>query len=49
MDHLLILNKLVHENLDCKNNVMGIFLDNQKAFNSVNHDILIKKTLLCWY
>jgi len=44
MDPLLILNKFVHENLDCKNKVMGIFLDIQKAFDSVNHDILIKRT-----
>jgi len=43
MDHLLILNKVVHENLDCKNKMMSIFLDIQKAFDSVNHDILLKK------
>jgi len=44
MDPLLILSKFVHKNLDCKNKVMGIFLDIQKAFDSVNHDILIIKT-----
>jgi len=43
MDPLLILNKSVHENLDCKNKVICIFLDIQKAFDSVNHDILLKK------
>jgi len=43
MDPLLILNKFIHEKLDGNNKVMGIFLDIQKAFDSVNHEILIRK------
>ena len=33
----------IHHNLDNNNLVCGVFIDLEKAFDTVNHDILIKK------
>ena len=33
----------IHQNLDKDNFVCGVFIDLEKAFDTVNHDILIKK------
>jgi len=44
--------KLTHEVLNALNNrtmVGSIFCDLEKAFDSVNHSLLIKKTFLLWY
>jgi len=44
--------KLVYEvliTLNDKSKVGSIFLDLEKAFDSVNHSLLIKKTILLWY
>lgn len=43
--------KLTHEVLNALNNktmVGSIFYDLEKAFDSVNHSLLIKKTSLLW-
>jgi len=37
----------IHNNLDKKLKVLGIFLDFKKAFDSVNHDLLFKKLEFC--
>lgn len=37
------VNKYIHENLDLNNKTMVIFLDVKKAFDSLNHDLLLKK------
>jgi retron-type reverse transcriptase len=42
-DSLFAANKFLHENLDVNNKVLSIFLDIKKAFDSVNHKILLKK------
>jgi len=39
----LFLNKYVHEHLNQNNKVLGIFLDIKKAFDCVNHQLLLKK------
>jgi len=35
--------KFIYDNVDDKQNVIGIFLDIKKVVDSVNHDILLKK------
>jgi len=42
-DAHFFLNKYVHEHLDKNNKVLGIFLDINKAFDCVNHQLLLKK------
>ena len=42
-DALFLFNKVLHDILDSNNKVLGIFLDIKKAFDSVNHTILLKK------
>ena len=37
------VNKYIHENLDLNKKTMGIFLDVKKAFDSINHDLSLKK------
>lgn len=39
--------KFIYDNIDNKQNVLGIFLDIKKAFDSVDHDILLNKLYLC--
>jgi len=45
---IFFLNKYVHEHLDRKNKVLGIFLDIKKAFDCVNHQLLLKKLNYAW-
>jgi len=42
-DALYKVDNFVRSNLDKSNKVMGIFLDVQKAFDCVNHELLLKK------
>lgn len=42
-DAYFFLNKYVHEHLDQNKKVLGIFLDIKKAFDCVNHHLLLKK------
>jgi len=42
-DPLSKTSKFIHNNLDKKFNVLGIFLNFKKAFNSVNYNLLLKK------
>ena len=38
----------IYENIDKQNYVMGIFLDLQKAFDSVTHSILLRQAICIW-
>ena len=49
---LLALNEVtdsIYKNLDDGNIICGIYLDVQKAFDTVSRDILLKKTIPLWY
>ena len=49
-NHALIdITENIRSALDNKKVACGIFVDLQKAFDTVNHNILLKKTLLLWY
>lgn len=37
------VNHYIRDNLDKKQQVIGIFLDVKKAFDSINHELLLKK------
>lgn len=39
--------KLIYDNLNNNQHVLGIFLDIKKTFNSINHDILSNKLHYC--
>jgi len=40
-------NQFIHDKLDNDSKVLGLFLDVKKAFDSVNHAILLKKLYFC--
>jgi hypothetical protein len=46
-DPLVKTSHIIHDNLDKKFKVLGIFLDFKKAFDSVNHELLINKLDFC--
>ena len=39
----------IRDNLDNKTFSCGVFIDLEKAFDTVNHKILLKKTTFLWY
>jgi hypothetical protein len=47
MDPLIETSHIIHDNLDKKFKVLGIFLDFKKTFDSVNHELLIIKLDFC--
>jgi retron-type reverse transcriptase len=47
VDPLVKTSHFIHYNLNKKIKVLGIFLDFKKAFDSVNHELLIKKFDFC--
>jgi len=46
-DALFLLNQFIHDKLDNDSNVLGLFLDVKRAFDGVNHKILLKKFYYC--
>lgn len=46
-DVLYNTTKFIFENLDDNQNVLGIFLDIKKAFDSIDHNILLDKLYMC--
>lgn len=46
-DPLVKTSHFIHHNLDSKFKVLGIFLDFKKAFDSVDHKVLLKKLSYC--
>jgi retron-type reverse transcriptase len=47
VDPLVKISHIIHDNLDKKFKVLSIFLDFKKAFDSVNHELLINKLDFC--
>lgn len=47
IDPLIKSSNFIHNNLDKKLKVLGIFLSFKNAFDSVNHVLLIKKLEFC--
>ena len=43
-DALIHLTEIIYESLDNRNNLLAIMIDLKKAFDTVNHKILLKKT-----
>jgi hypothetical protein len=41
-DTLFSIKKCIYTNLDSNNKVLSIFLDVKKAFDYINHEILLK-------
>ena len=39
----------MHASIDDCESTVGMFIDLKKAFDTLYHDILIKKTLSLWY
>ena len=46
---LLEITEKIKETIDNKKYGCGIFIDLRKAFDTVNHEILLKKTGTLWY
>ena len=46
---LITLIDKIMNSLNNGNIVLGLFLDFSKAFDCVNHDVLIKKIISLWY
>ena len=43
IEHPMLLNDKIREQLGSRNFAYGIFVDLQKAFDAVDHDILLQK------
>ena len=47
-DTLTKFSEMIHNELDKSNHVLSVFVDFSKAFDTVPHDILLKKTQSLW-